>query len=281
MASFLTTRGISSQLEEIFIGAESFLYIVTPYLQFSNTLYERLLETTKRGVLTSIICREREKISARDEKLLMDLNCNVYFKKDLHAKCYANENVAMIASMNLYNYSEANNREMGVLLTKREDKVSFDKCIKEIKSIMESAEKHRVTEETTDPIKLAKVEFSYEDFQNKWYEELRKNYPTVAFSKNEKTISASNFPLRGMTFSTEYGFATVSFDNKKLQRQRNSDAHVLLASSLSNYRLYWHSDNRICLYHAKNAEFDTLSADVDYCRSGLAALIKGIGVLLS
>lgn len=90
MALFLTTRGISSQLEVLFIGAESYFFVITPYLQFSKTLYERLSETTKRGIATSIVCKDRENLTAQSEKLLLDLECNIYFKKDLHAKCYLN-----------------------------------------------------------------------------------------------------------------------------------------------------------------------------------------------
>ena len=67
----------------------------------------------------------------------MELNCNVFFKKNLHAKCYANENSAIVTSLNLYNYSEMNNREFGVLLSKVNDSIAYRKCIKEIQSIVE------------------------------------------------------------------------------------------------------------------------------------------------
>lgn len=38
--------------------------------------------------------------------------------KNLHAKCYLNENEAIITSMNLYEFSQMNNNEMGIHLTK-------------------------------------------------------------------------------------------------------------------------------------------------------------------
>ena len=39
------------------------------------------------------------------------------FRRNLHAKCYLNENEALLTSMNLYEFSEKNNDEMGVLVS--------------------------------------------------------------------------------------------------------------------------------------------------------------------
>lgn len=43
------------------------------------------------------------------------------FCKDLHAKCYLNEREAIITSMNLYEFSQINNNEMGVYVEKETD----------------------------------------------------------------------------------------------------------------------------------------------------------------
>ena len=43
------------------------------------------------------------------------------YRKDLHAKCYLNEDMALLTSMNLYEFSEKNNDEMGVLVSREED----------------------------------------------------------------------------------------------------------------------------------------------------------------
>ena len=36
------------------------------------------------------------------------------FCQQLHAKCYVNERAAIITSMNLYDFSQVNNNEMGI-----------------------------------------------------------------------------------------------------------------------------------------------------------------------
>lgn len=39
-----------------------------------------------------------------------------YYEKHLHAKCYANENAAILCSTKLYDYSQNNNIEAGILM---------------------------------------------------------------------------------------------------------------------------------------------------------------------
>jgi phosphatidylserine/phosphatidylglycerophosphate/cardiolipin synthase-like enzyme len=39
------------------------------------------------------------------------------FVTNLHAKCYLNETTAIVTSMNLYEFSQQNNDEMGILVT--------------------------------------------------------------------------------------------------------------------------------------------------------------------
>ena len=43
------------------------------------------------------------------------------FVQNLHAKCYISESAAIITSMNLYEFSQQNNDEMGILVSHTED----------------------------------------------------------------------------------------------------------------------------------------------------------------
>lgn len=280
MALFLTTRGISSQLEDIFIEANSFLYIVTPYLQFSKTLYERLQESTKRGVPTTIVCRERGKISSIDEKLLLNLDCSIYFKQELHAKCYMNEHGALVTSLNLYNYSEANNREMGVLLSKLEDSIAYDKCLKEVKSIVNTSQQFRLSQKENLVASTAPVD-TYSEYLKGWLQELTIQFPNTKFEISENRVSAKDFPFSGMTFSNEYGFATICFENDDVLRHQRSEKKQALQNALVDYRLYWHSANRICIYHAKDIQFDDPKRDYQYCTKGLNLLLKELSKLVN
>jgi phosphatidylserine/phosphatidylglycerophosphate/cardiolipin synthase-like enzyme len=69
-------------------------------------------------------------------------NANVYSLDNLHAKCYLNENTAIIASMNLYQHSEQNNWEMGVKIDKAGDPALYDDVYQHIMLLINASTKH-------------------------------------------------------------------------------------------------------------------------------------------
>ena len=64
---------------------------------------------------------------------------SLYYLQNLHAKCYLNEQNMIIGSMNLYEFSEKNNREMGVLLSLEGDNEVFEDAVQEVGSIINAA----------------------------------------------------------------------------------------------------------------------------------------------
>src|SRR3954468_23627543 len=101
MADFLTTHGISFQLENIIKDAKRQLMLVSPFLQLSKTLSERLKDTSNRGVETVIIYGINE-LKPNEMKQLTELrNIKLYYHQNLHAKCYFNETRMEITSMNM------------------------------------------------------------------------------------------------------------------------------------------------------------------------------------
>ena len=67
-------------------------------------------------------------------------NVELFYFENLHAKCYFNEVDMVITSMNMYEFSEKNNREMGVHITKKSDFDLFEKATNETYSIIQSSE---------------------------------------------------------------------------------------------------------------------------------------------
>jgi hypothetical protein len=108
MAEFLTTNGTSLQIENIIIDAKTKLILVSPYLQLSKTLYERLKDASNRNVVIKIIYGKDE-LKPNEKNSLAELkNVEIYFFENLHAKCYFNETKMVITSMNMYEFSEKN-----------------------------------------------------------------------------------------------------------------------------------------------------------------------------
>lgn len=139
MASFLTTSGTSYHIERIMIDAKKELVLISPYLKLSTTFFERLQDASRKGVLVRIIYGKDE-LKPQEEKQIKALeNIELYFSKNLHAKCYFNETEMVITSMNMYEFSEKNNREMGVHITKEQDQLVYENAVDEAISIQNSS----------------------------------------------------------------------------------------------------------------------------------------------
>ncbi|MBX9852052.1 MAG: phospholipase D family protein [Cytophagaceae bacterium] len=147
MAEFLTTNGTSYHIETIIIGAKKKLVLVSPYLQLSKTLFERLKDAANKDVSIKIIYGKDE-LKPNERNSLSELKgLELFYFDNLHAKCYFNESEMVITSMNMYEFSEKNNREMGVFITKEKDSSLFEKAVAETLSIIQSSE----------PIQIARV----------------------------------------------------------------------------------------------------------------------------
>lgn len=135
MAKFLTTHAIAYHVEEVIRTAVKQLALVSPYLRLSATFLGRLRDADARGVKTYIFYGKDELHPNERLKLEQLPNLKLWYLKNLHAKCYLNDRLAVIGSMNMYEFSEKNNREMGVLVTKEDDPEVFRDAWQETKSI--------------------------------------------------------------------------------------------------------------------------------------------------
>lgn len=140
MAEFLTTTGTSFHIEQIILEANKELYLVSPFLQLSKTFFERLKDASYRGVKI-IIVYGKDELKPNEKNSIAEIdNLSLFYFENLHAKCYFNEKEMVITSMNMYEFSEKHNREMGVYIQKSRDTALYNKAINETKSIISSAE---------------------------------------------------------------------------------------------------------------------------------------------
>ena len=125
MAKFLTTIDIAAQLQKLIIEADEKLYLVSPYLQISKDFQELLISREKKKKETIIIYGKNE-LTPDQLKFLTSLRyLYLKFYEKLHAKCYINDTKLIITSMNFYEYSMINNKEMGVIYD-TSDKADLD-----------------------------------------------------------------------------------------------------------------------------------------------------------
>src|SRR5207248_768902 len=70
------------------------------------------------------------------------------FCTNLHAKCYLSEASALVTSMNLYEFSQVNNHEMGISLTKAEDPALYNAVYEEAQRLLRISNETRINIET-------------------------------------------------------------------------------------------------------------------------------------
>ena len=140
MAKFLDTTGVSHYLCQLIKNAKDHIYLVSPYLQINDPVKQLIRGASMQSRKISIVYGKKKETN--DSGWLQSVNgVRIYFLETLHAKCYMNEEEAIITSMNLYMYSQQNNFEMGVYITKKDDPEMFKELQNEVEWIVNQAEK--------------------------------------------------------------------------------------------------------------------------------------------
>lgn len=145
MAKFLNTSGTTYHLEELIKKATDRLVLISPYLQFNERIKE-LLEDKNRLKIDIRIIYGKSELSPQEINWLKELAfVRTSFCKNLHAKCYLNEHECIITSLNLYEFSQVNNNEMGVLIKKHDDGQLYADTYDEVQRIIRISEEVRLS----------------------------------------------------------------------------------------------------------------------------------------
>ena len=130
MAEFLDTTGVSAKLTEIIKKAQDRLVIISPYLRVNRQIKE-LLEAKDRNRINVWVIYGKNELRPEENNWLRSMkSIKTGFLSDLHAKCYMNEDEALVTSMNLYEYSQVNNYEMGISVSLEKDPELYEEIKK-------------------------------------------------------------------------------------------------------------------------------------------------------
>jgi hypothetical protein len=123
MAEFLSGGDVGNKIENIIRDAQEELFLVSPYIKLHSRLKDQLRNKKELHKLEVKILFGKnsgdlsKSMSQEDFYFLRDFpNIKIYYNERLHAKYYANQDVGLLSSMNLYTYSIDNNIEFGVLV---------------------------------------------------------------------------------------------------------------------------------------------------------------------
>lgn len=266
MKKVISTRGISYHIEQLISKARKEIILITPYLQLPREFHKRLIGASEKGIKITMVYGKKEELDREQKKMLLSIdNLELRYLDRLHAKVYLNESEGVIASMNLYQYSEINNFELGVSFVN--DNLDRDNMYKdtlhEVQLIISQSElkKERTDENHKENINIAKSIFYSEDYEN---------------------ILFQNVPVKGFDVSKRYGYVTYHIQEDLMPYQYlkkfRKDYIDLLQNELDReYRLYWSLPyDKICIYPKKGISFLNEEKELEYCSYAINKLNEKI-----
>ncbi len=152
MAKFLNTTATNYYLEELIKNASERLVLISPYLKINDRIKELLEDKNRLKIDVRIVYGKSELQPAEISWLNKLPFVRTSFCKNLHAKCYMNESACIITSLNLYEFSQVNNHEMGVFISRDDDPEMYKDTHEEAQRIIRSSDEVRISlEEIAKP----------------------------------------------------------------------------------------------------------------------------------
>jgi phosphatidylserine/phosphatidylglycerophosphate/cardiolipin synthase-like enzyme len=145
MAKFLSTTGTNYHLEELIKGSSDRLILISPFLKLNDRMKELLADKNRLKIDVRIVYGKSELQPQEIEWLRGLTYIRTSFCKNLHAKCYVNEEMCIITSLNLYEFSQVNNNEMGILIQRGEDAQLYKDAYEEAQRIIRISDEVRIS----------------------------------------------------------------------------------------------------------------------------------------
>ena len=145
MAKFLSTTGTNYHLEELIKSASDRLILISPFLKLNDRMKELLADKNRLKIDVRIVYGKSELQPQEIEWLRGLTYIRTSFCKNLHAKCYMNEELCIITSLNLYEFSQVNNNEMGILIQRSDDGQLYKDAYEEAQRIIRISDEVRIS----------------------------------------------------------------------------------------------------------------------------------------
>ena len=145
MAKFLSTTGTNYHLEELIKSASDRLILISPFLKLNDRMKELLADKNRLKIDVRIVYGKSELQPQEIEWLRSLTYIRTSFCKNLHAKCYMNEEMCIITSLNLYEFSQVNNNEMGILIQRSDDGQLYKDAYEEAQRIIRISDEVRIS----------------------------------------------------------------------------------------------------------------------------------------
>lgn len=148
MSRFLNTSATNYYLEEMIKQTRERFVIVSPFLKFNDRIKELLTDLDRMKIDVRIVYGKSE-LAPPEINWLSTLEfVRTSFCQNLHAKCYVNEWGAIVTSMNLYEFSQVNNNEMGIYVHRNEEPELYKQIFDEAQRLIRISDQVRLSAET-------------------------------------------------------------------------------------------------------------------------------------
>lgn len=299
MAVFLNTNKLNYWIPKLISEAESELILIVPYIQVSPSIFKALKAVNNEGVDITLVYRENKLSKEERIKLSSFENLTLLHHPNIHCKCYYNGDLLILGSMNLYEYSEKNNREMGILFHHKmmkdldkntegydsDNKTIFDDAILEIREIINGAQVEKLSEtgkaknfkidiiKTDEEIEIEKCNRLNNYFLNKKFkafEETENNWVSKCYNYFDKIhvlIEQNRIAIQ---------FNLPEEEIKPLYQTWMSTYQEFEFPSIKYYWNY-HSSNLLIYKDSKSFDWENLGREEKYHQK----LIEGINNIIS
>ncbi|HZV69557.1 MAG TPA: phospholipase D family protein [Saprospiraceae bacterium] len=302
MAEFLNTDKLKTYLIKIIETADRELIFITPYIQTSPSIIDLLTAAANRGVSITIVYKEGNINESEKQKLVKIDNLNLLSHPNLHAKCFYNEKYLIIGSLNLYDYSQRNNREMGVLFRRtneeskgwdnyklgKDDDSIFQDAISEIKSIITASnieKESSLTMQRGFEFEITKTSYDIIIETCNKLNKYSKNKKFVPYQSSDHWYAKCENFLDRINIVYERGRVTIelNFEESRLQ-----DIFKLLNTKNNRYeyrvvncfRMYWtYLNPSFTLYALKDHKLWDLGENDEFY-SGLLSCLNEVMIYL-
>ena len=114
MIQLIRDHDIPSEILNLIDFSNEYVVIISPYISLWGHLTDKLEDRIKRGVVIKWYYREGD-VKPSIINQLDKMGLKMKGIKNLHSKLYLSEKLGVMTSMNLYDFSSKNNREVGIV----------------------------------------------------------------------------------------------------------------------------------------------------------------------
>lgn len=234
MAKFLNTSATNYFLEEMIKSASDRLILISPFLKLNDRMKELLADKNRLKIDVRIVYGKSELQPQEIEWLRGLTYIRTSFCKNLHAKCYMNEEMCIVTSLNLYEFSQVNNNEMGILIQRGEDGQLYKDAYEEAQRIIRISDEVRISLERVSN----EPEAAAPEAENGAESETASDKLTS--SKIAQKLGMKTADL--LNRATEQGYLTVSGDKHVLSPKGEKAGVEYIAKSRFGPYFLWPQD---------------------------------------